>query len=413
MAVRKAAVTGAAESDFDKQLRQMMRNLGVNEKCLKTGADEEIEFIPTGVYEVDTILGAGQGIPAGTLVEFCGESQSGKTWLAYKLIAQAQQRGKKCAFLNIENSYYPPRALSCGVDVNTLQVIENVGSAEKYGEILKFMVEKGGYGVIVVDSITAMIPQDEMEKSLEQVQTIGLHARFVKRLTKDLVAKTAASDTICILINQLYMGQGKMPGTMALQASGGNAMNYFTHMRLWINKVGGVAGKVVKKDAEGKEQIIGGKSKLMVMKTRYGTPGEATEFKIMFTDDETANPIDEFIFRAKAKGFEYIKEVRKKLSYVVMDTGELVESKDPVEFLKLLMQTAAPLKRTRGDSSATAFEYICGRLKITGKPLDDLLAAIEKGNGPADAEENDADEDEDVGGISLADAAKIMFSEDE
>jgi protein RecA len=394
----------------EKLLKQKLRALGVSEKCITNGETEEVNFVPTGVFEVDSVLGTGMGIPEGTLVEFCGESQSGKTWLAYKLIAEAQARGKKCAFFNIENSYYPPRAMACGVNIKDLTLVQNVGSAEKYGEILKLMVDSGLYGVIVVDSITAMIPQDELDKTLEQAQTIGLHARFVKRLTKDLVAKTAASGTICVLINQLYMGQGKMPGTMALNASGGNAMSYFTHMRLWINKIGGAAGKVVKKDDEGKEVIIGGKSKVLVMKTRYGTPGLQAEFKIMFTADEESNMVDEFIYRAKSKPGEYIKEARKKFSYVVTETGEVIESKDPIEFIKLLQEAPAPEKRTRGDNSTTAFEYICGRLKITGKPLDDLLAALDKPFVAPVANEDDEDDEDGDDGISFEDAAAAMLS---
>ena len=398
-------ILNMVSSDHQKQLKMKMKALGIDEKAVSNGEQEPAEFIPTGVTEVDTLLGEGMGIPTGTLVEFCGESQSGKTWLAYKLIASAQATGKTCVFFNIENSYFPPRAISCGVDINKMMLVENVGSAEKYGELLKFMVDSGEYGVIVVDSISAMIPNDELEKSLEQVQTIGLHARFVKRLTKDLVARCAAMNTIVILINQHYMGAGVMPGTMAKTASGGNAMNYFTHMRLWINKINGAAGQVTKKDAEGKDMIIGGKSKLVVMKTRYGTPGQVGEFKIMFTDEKT-NPVDEFLFKAKAKGFEYIKEVRKKFIYVFDEiTGEVVESKDPYAFCKMLQTTPAPEKRTRGDNSTTAFEYLCGRLKVVGKPLNDLIEAIK--NGPS-SDEVDLDDDDDDGGISFEEAAKLL-----
>lgn len=393
------------EADQLRLLKQKLKTLGIDEKCLKSGDVEDIEFIPTGVFEVDSILGAGMGIPAGTLIEFCGESQSGKTWLGYKLIAEAQKLGKKCAFFNVENSYYPLRAISCGVNTSNLLLVENVGSAEKYGELLKHMVEVGDYSVIVVDSISAMIPNDELVKSMEQVQTIGLHARFVKRLTKDLTAKTAATGTIVVLINQLYMGAGVMPGTMAKTASGGNAMNYFTHMRLWINKINGAAGQVTKKDESGQDVIIGGKSKVLVMKTRYGTPGLTGVFKIMFTDDDTTNPVDEFLYRAKAKGFEYVKEVRKKFIYTNTDTGEVVESKDAYEFCQGLMTQPAPEKKTRGDNSTTAFEYICGRLKVIGKPLEDLLEAIKKG---PPSTESDEDEDDD-GGISFDEAAKEML----
>lgn len=397
------------DKDQRRLIAQKLKALGIDEKCIKTGDVELAEFVPTGVFDVDSLLGTGMGIPAGTLVEFCGESQSGKTWLAYKLIAQAQKMGKKCVFFNIENSYYPPRALSCGVDIKSLVLVENVGSAEKYGELIKFMTETGDYGVIVVDSISAMIPNDELEKSLEQVQTIGLHARFVKRLTKDLTAKTASTGTIVVLINQLYMGAGAMPGSMVKTASGGNAMNYFTHMRLWINKINGAAGQVTKKDSEGKDMIIGGKSKILVMKTRYGTPGLTGEFKIMFTDDETTNPLDEFLYKAKAKGFEYIKEIRKKYIYINGDTGEQIESKDKFEFITSLMNHPAPLNRTRNDNSSTAFEYICGRLKISGKHLNDLVEFISKG---PELENLDFDEDDEIfegNSISFEDAAKKML----
>ena len=406
----KDSLTDVIEKDQLRLLKQKMKSLGIDDKCIKTGDVEDIEFISTGVFDVDSLLGAGMGIPTGTLIEFCGESQSGKTWLGYKLIGQAQKMGKKCAFFNIENSYYPIRALSCGVNTSQLVLVENVGSAEKYGELLKYMVESGEYGIIVVDSISAMIPQDELTKTLEQVQTIGLHARFVKRLTKDLTAKTAETGTIVVLINQLYMGAGVMPGTMTKTASGGNAMNYFTHMRLWINKINGANGLVTKKDAEGKDVVIGGKSKIFVMKTRYGQPGVTGEFKIMFTDDETTNPLDEFLYRSKAKGFEYIKEVRKKFIYINGDSGEQIDSKDPYEFAELLVKMAAPLKRTRGDNSTNAFEYICGRLKITGKQLDDLQAFIKKGP-PTELDDisDPFDEEEDDGSISFDEAAKEML----
>jgi len=207
------------------------------------------------------------------------------------------------------------------------------------------------------------------------------------------------------------MGAGAMPGTMAKTATGGNAMNYFTHMRLWINKINGAAGQVTKKDAEGKDVIIGGKSKIVVMKTRYGQPGQIGEFKIMFTNDETTNPVDEFLFKAKAKGFEYIKEVRKKFSYVCPNTGEVLESKDSYEFCKLLQNQPAPEKRTRNDNSTTAVEFICGRIKVVGKPLADLTAAIIK--GPPSEEPDldlmdDEDEDEEDGGLTLDDIAKLV-----
>ena len=86
--------------------------------------------------------------------------------------------------------------------------------------------------------------------------------------------------------------------------------------------------------------------------------------------------IDEFIFKAKSKGFEYIKEVRKKFSYVHPDSGEVIESKDKYEFLEALMDQPAPSTKTRNDTSATVFEYICGRVKITGANYAKLVTEV-------------------------------------
>ena len=111
------------------------------------------------------------------------------------------------------------------------------------------------------------------------------------------------------------------------------------------------------------------------------------------------------------RGFEYIKEVRKKFIYTCPNTGELLESKDPYEFCKLLQNHQAPEKRTRNDSSSTAFEYICGRIKVDGKPLEDLKAAIIKGPQSEEAAPeslDDDDDDFDDGGLSLDEVAKLV-----
>ena len=135
----------------------------------------------------------------------------------------------------------------------------------------------------------------------------------------------------------------------------------------------------------------------------------------MFSGGESTNPLDEFLYRAKAKGFEYIKEVRKKFIYINGDTGEQIDSKDSYEFVNLLMKMAAPLKKTRGDESTNAFDYICGRLKLSGKHLEDLQAFIKKGP-PSELDEitdpfdyDDDDEEVDDGSISFDEAAKEML----
>lgn len=362
--------------DLKNLIAAKMKALKINDKALSSGETQEPNYISTGVAEIDAILAPGMGLPEGIVVEFAGETQSGKTWLAYKVISEAQKMGKLCVFINVEGSYLARRAKVCGVDTESLLLIENVATAEQYGELALEIANSGKAGVIVIDSITAMIPSAEHDKSLEDVATIGSHARFVKRFIQKLSAECNATETLAIIINQLYMGSGAMPGSMVKQASGGNAMSYFTSARLWVNKINGAAGKVTRKDENGVDEIIGGKSICRVEKARYSQPGLFCEFRILFGDDEAPSFIDEFIFKAKSKGFEYIKEVRKKFSYVHPDSGEVIESKDKYEFLEALMNQPAPSTKTRNDNSETVFEYICGRVKITGANYAKLVTEV-------------------------------------
>lgn len=374
-------------------LEQTLKAQGIGLNNFRRGGSfGNYEFLPTGQYEVDAILGEGGGIPRGTLIEFCGESQSGKTYLALKLLKEAQDRGEWGCFVNVENTFYPPRAEAIGINVNdplSFRLLEDLSTAEEFGNAIFAIVDSALYSVVIVDSISALIPDADYDKNLEDNAKFGAHATFVKRFTRKLINKCSKTQTIVVLINQQYMGAGKMPNTYIPTATGGNAMNYFTHMRLWINKIGGQAGAVV--DSEG--NIIGGKSKLMVKKTRYGEPGLVTEFPIMFGKAE-ADPIAEFFYRAKAKGFEYIKEVRKVFKYTDPDTGEIINSKDPIEMIKLLQNNPAPSKRTAKDTSKTAFEYICGRLKMNETVIAKLQAACDAGTTALNSSEADEDNEE-------------------
>ena len=333
-----------------------------NKVRMGKGAYKEVEFLPTGQPEIDLVLGEGGGIPAGTVVEFCGESQSGKTFLSLKLIAQAHKRGKRAAFMNIESSFYPPRAEALGVDIENediFELYENLGSAETYGELIVGMVKTGEYSVIVVDSVSAMIPEADYDKDLADNAKIGAHAQFINRFLKKLVPACADSGTIVILINQFRMGAGEGKNApMVKQAVGGKGMEYFCHMRLWINKIYGKDGIVLNSDGE----RVGGKSRMNVMKTRYGTPGVLAEFSIMFTAEER-DPIAEFFLRATDQYKEFILVNRKVYSYVDKETGEVhCKSKNQVEFLEELMSAPTQSKLTKGDTSTNGFEWVCGRL---------------------------------------------------
>jgi RecA/RadA recombinase len=331
------------------------------------------------------------------LVEFCGDSQSGKTHVALKTIAEFTSRKRRCAFLNPETSFYEPRAAALGVptrDHNLFEYYGNIATAELYGELLIKLVESGQYGCIVVDSISAMIPEVEANKKLSQTSKIGAHATLMGRLTKRLLSLCDTTKTTVIMINQFRMGQGVLPGQMVKTPMGGASVGYFCHMRIWFDRIKSKAGKII---GDGDEEI-GGKTKVTVVKTRFGKPGVSAIFPIYF-EEAKPNYIAEFLYLAQAKGKEFITCPRKKYTYTDKDTGEiLAESKDPVEFIQQLMAVPSPTNRTKGDDSTTAFEYITGRLKYTLEQVMNLNNALEDAllaSYDEDVNNEDVDDDSD------------------
>lgn len=344
----------------------------------------KVEFIPTGVMDIDAILGVGGGIPRGTLIEFCGESQSGKTWLAMKHAAEYQQRGMAACFMNIENTFFEERANSIGVDTRDPEkflLVENVGSGEAWGEYLKAIVESELYPVIVVDSITAMIPKSEYEKDLGDESKIGATARMIGRLTQKLVELCSKHKVTVILINQFRMGTVMvgLQQKFVKKAAGGEAMGFFCHMRLWINKLSGSKGIVYAKDNETR---LAGISRVELMKTRYSTPGIRTEFKIPFAGYE-GDPLNEFLQRVlKSVSLDKaldknIRFYRKEYQYFDLETGEIItSSKDQREFIKELMNALPPEKRAKKDTSTTMFEYLVTKLNLSGVVIDSIIQAV-------------------------------------
>jgi protein RecA len=355
-----------------KILEARLKSLGIGANKLLRGdqlENKHKDFIPTGQTEIDMALGDIPGIACGSLVEFIGESSSGKTFCALKTAAEAHKLGKRVAFLNVENSFYEPRALALGVmtrNPDLFELYENIGAGETWGELAKALVASKDYGLVIIDSVTAMIPQADYDKGLDQEAKIGAHARMTGRLSQKLTELCADTGTIVILINQFRYGAGIMPGTLIKKATGGEALGFYCHTRLVFSKINGAAGTVYNSEKE----VIGGRSKVYGLKTRFGAPNFTLDFPIYFSPVES-DPIIEFIMRAKAKQYELIKETRKVLKYVTED-GEVIESKNIKEFINLLQNTEAPSKRSKNDDSKTVFDFICKKIKFNSMMIQKL-----------------------------------------
>jgi protein RecA len=360
-----------------KIIQDRMKALGVGIEHLRMGKDfKPVEALSTGQIEIDGILGELAGIPKGSLVEYCGNPSSGKSTEVYMLMAEAHKQGKRCAYFDVENSLFPPRAESLGVQVYNEDLFESYGDieyAETYCSMIEEWVKSGDYAVIAIDSISALIPQVDYDKQFKDNPKIGAHAMLMNRMTKKLLHLCAKTGTIVVMINQFRMGAGARPNEMVQRSTGGASVEYFCHMRLWFRKINGANGNVI----GGNGEIIGGYSNVVVQKTRFSQPGLSTKFPIYFASAQV-NPLGEFLYISAARGKDYIRVVRKAYEYLNTDTGEIVKSKDAATFVRLLIDQPAPENRIKGDNSENAFDYICGRLKYNEVQKQAVIDALDR-----------------------------------
>lgn len=368
------------KDERQKLLDSRLKSLGVLDRIVEGDKfdNRQKDYISTGITEINAELGSLPGFATGNLIELIGESGSGKTYVALKVAAEAQRKGMKVAFYNIENSFYEPRASEIGVitrDKDLFQLIPNLGSGEKMCDAIMAMVESGLYGLIVVDSITALIPEEMLEKDFDKPRKIGAHAVLVGALAQKLTYACGETNTTVILINQFRIGAGVIPNTFVKKATGGEGLLFYDHYRFSFRKIGGASGQVFNEEKE----IIGGRSEITINKNRYGPPNKKVIFPIYFVKEES-DPISDFIMRAKARNVELIKESgqkgKKKLKYITED-GEVIESGDARDFILKLKDLSAPESKTRNDNSTTVFEYICRKIKLDDHMIKNLNDRLE------------------------------------
>lgn len=363
--------------DRRKIVEARMKVAGLPAGQLLIGSDfnKTKNYVSTGSSDVDNILGDFPGIPDGSVVEFCGESGSGKTYLALKTAAEMQKRNKRVLFLNIEKAFYSERARTIGVEVDNFEkfeLAEGDAPAEVNGQFIIDSIKSGEYGLIIIDSITAMTPSADYAKTLGEASKVGAHAKFVADFVRRVNGVCHSTETTLIIINQFRYGAGIRPGTFAKKGTGGEGLPFYCHLRLWINKINSKDGAIYNSDKE----IIGGKSRVQIVKNRYGRSKIETQLSIFFNEVEKPDALVEFLMRAKSEYNGYITESRKTLKYVVPDTGEVIESKDPKLFIQQLKETPSPSKKSKNDMSQNAFDYICGKIKFNSSSINELEARL-------------------------------------
>ena len=220
---------------LDAALSQIERAFGKG-SIMRLGQDTkiDIEAISTGSLGIDIALGIG-GLPKGRIVEIYGPESSGKTTLALSVIAQAQNKGVTCAFIDAEHALDPSYAKKIGVDINNL-LISQPDAGEQALEIAATLERSGANDVLVVDSVAALVPKAELEGEMGDSH-MGLQARLMSQALRKLTATESRSNTLIIFINQIRMKIGVMFGNPET-TTGGNALKFYASIRMDIRRVG-------------------------------------------------------------------------------------------------------------------------------------------------------------------------------
>jgi len=231
----------------------------------------DVNAISTGSIGLDAALGVG-GLPRGRIIEIFGPESSGKTTLSLHVIAEAQKKGGVCAFIDAEHAMDPEYASRLGVKIKEL-LISQPDNGEQGLEIVESLVRSGKIDVIVVDSVAALTPKDEIEGDMGAYH-VGKQARLMSQALRKLTAIVAKSKTIVIFINQIRMQIGVMFGNPET-TPGGKALKFYTSVRIDIRRIA-----QIKKG----EEIMGGRVRVKVVKNKVAAPFKQTEFDLMYNE---------------------------------------------------------------------------------------------------------------------------------